>query len=225
MNRPLLICDCDEVLLHMVVPFRDWLGEVHHIDFDLHNSDWAEALRHKHDGTRVERDAIWALLSGFFETEMHRQQPIKGSIAAINRIAKIADVVILTNLMDHHNEARTAQLRAAGIDVPVYTNQGGKGQALANIVERYAPSATVFVDDLEHQHDSVADVTPDVWRLQFVGEAILSQRIKPAPSAHARIDQWDQAEAWITGKLLCGTPAPMIDKPSAQKPVIEKEDA
>ena len=26
-GRPLIISDCDEVLLHMVAPFRDWLGE------------------------------------------------------------------------------------------------------------------------------------------------------------------------------------------------------
>ena len=55
MSRPLLISDCDEVLLHMVVPFRDWLDEAHHIHFDLVHGDWGEALRHKHDGTQVER--------------------------------------------------------------------------------------------------------------------------------------------------------------------------
>ena len=27
MKRPLLITDCDEVLLHMVSHFRTWLGE------------------------------------------------------------------------------------------------------------------------------------------------------------------------------------------------------
>ena len=26
-GRPLVVTDCDEVLLHMVAPFRDWLGE------------------------------------------------------------------------------------------------------------------------------------------------------------------------------------------------------
>ena len=31
MNRPLLITDCDEVLLHMVVHFGAWLGEVHDV--------------------------------------------------------------------------------------------------------------------------------------------------------------------------------------------------
>ena len=27
MAKPLIISDCDEVLLHMIVPFRDWLDE------------------------------------------------------------------------------------------------------------------------------------------------------------------------------------------------------
>ena len=61
-------------------------------------------------------------------------------MTAINQIAEIADVVILTNLMDEHNQSRGVQLRDVGIDAPVYTNQGGKGDALRRIVERYQPS-------------------------------------------------------------------------------------
>ena len=110
MRRPLLISDCDEVLLHMVVPFRDWLDEVHGIHFELTHGDWGEALRHKQDGTLVERGTVWTLLNGFFETEMHRQQPIDGALLAMARLAQIADIVILTNLQDHHNEARAEQL-------------------------------------------------------------------------------------------------------------------
>ena len=52
----------------------------------------------------------------------------------MGRLSEIADVVILTNLMDHHNANRAEQLRAVGIDAPVYTNQGGKGEALARII-------------------------------------------------------------------------------------------
>ena len=217
MSRPLLISDCDEVLLHMVVPFRDWLDEAHGIHFELTHGDWGEALRHKHDGTLVERGIVWTLLNGFFETEMHRQQPIDGALAAMARLGEIADIVILTNLMDHHNEARAAQLRAVGIDAPIYTNQGGKGAKLQSIVESYAPSATVFVDDLGHNHESVSEFMPDVWRLHFVGEPILWQRVKPSAAAHARIDTWEAAEAWITDKLLSGVSAPHIE--------LEKESA
>jgi hypothetical protein len=34
MTRPLVISDCDEVLLHMVAPFKAWLKAHHDIDFD-----------------------------------------------------------------------------------------------------------------------------------------------------------------------------------------------
>ena len=35
MNRPLVISDCDEVLLYMITPFREWLGEEQGVDFDI----------------------------------------------------------------------------------------------------------------------------------------------------------------------------------------------
>ncbi|HEX8387740.1 MAG TPA: HAD family hydrolase, partial [Sphingomonas sp.] len=35
MVRPLLITDCDEVLLHMVRHFGDWVGEAHDMDFTV----------------------------------------------------------------------------------------------------------------------------------------------------------------------------------------------
>ena len=42
-GRPLLITDCDEVLLHMVAHFQDWLGEAHAIDFAFETGDFAGA--------------------------------------------------------------------------------------------------------------------------------------------------------------------------------------
>ena len=130
-QKPLLISDCDEVLLHMVVPFREWLDADKHIHFDLESGGFVDALRHKLDGTLVARDAVWPMLKEFFDSEMHRQKAIDGAVDALNKLAQIANVVILTNLLDDRREARAEQLRAVGIDFPVYCNQGGKGEALA----------------------------------------------------------------------------------------------
>ena len=212
MARPLLISDCDEVLMHMVVPFQQWLDEDHGIHFDLDSGTFVDALRHKHDGTVVEQGQVWELLNGFFDTEMHRQRAIAGAVDSINRIAEFADVAILTNLMDHRNARRTQQLREIGIDFPVYTNQGGKGEAMLKILAEYQPSAAVFVDDLEHQHDSVGEHAPHVWRLHFVGEPLLWKHIKPARSAHARLDEWAAAESWVKEKLLSGEAAPVLEE-------------
>jgi hypothetical protein len=211
MSRPLLISDCDEVLLHMVVPFRGWLAEAHDVHFELEGDDFSYSLTHKLDGTTLEPPRVWELLHSFFDSEMDRQYPIDGAVDALTRLSDIADVVILTNLQDHRAIARGQQLKKHGIDAPVFTNQGGKGDALSRIVAQYQPSVTLFIDDLYNHHQSVAETLPDVWRLHMVGEPLLARNIKPAPAAHARIDQWAEAEQWVRDKLLSGQPAPAIE--------------
>ena len=216
-KKPLLISDCDEVLLHMVVPFQQWLDSDKHIHFDLENgSDFANALRHKHDGTQVLPEQIWPMLKEFFDSEMHRQGAIVGAVESINLLGEMADVVILTNLLDDRREARAAQLKAVGIDFPVYTNQGGKGELLTSILAEFDPSVTVFVDDLGHQHGSVAKHAPDVWRLQMVGEPIMAKHIQTNPAAHVRIDAWHEAVTWISEKFENAEPAPAMDLPSQE---------
>jgi hypothetical protein len=184
-----------------VVPFGEWLDEVHDIDFNFATGDFVDALHHKASGKPVETSRIWPLLKAFFETEMHRQQPISGAIAAITQLADHADVVVLTNLTDDVGHLRSAQLTAVGLDFPVHTNQGGKGELMARLIADYQPSVAVFVDDLVHQHASVADHAPEVFRLHMVGEPLLAPNVPKAPAAHARIDDWHQATQWIMNRF------------------------
>jgi hypothetical protein len=211
MTRPLIITDCDEVLLHMVVPFRAWLDEVHAVHFDMTERGFAEALRHKDSGEPLERALVWELLLGFFETEMHRQTPIAGAIEALHRLSNVADIEVLTNITQRHQQARAAQLATHGLHLPVHWNQGGKGRPLAEIVAARAPSVALFIDDLAEHHHSVATHAPGVWRLHLVGEPEIAAHTPAAPFAHARIDRWAQAEHWIRERLAEG-PAP-IDMP------------
>ena len=209
MTRPLIITDCDEVLLHMVAPFRDWLGETHGIDFSMEGSDFATALKHQDTGAVVEGPQIWKLLNGFFDTEMHRQLPILGAVEGISRLAEHADVVILTNLNDHRQVTRTAQLRAVGIEARVFTNQGPKGPALQAILDEYRPERAVFIDDLPQHHGSVMEIAPHVTRLHLCGEPLLAPHIAcahKAGHAHARIDDWASALPWLLERIE-GVPA------------------
>lgn len=208
MNRPLIVTDCDEVLLHMVVPFRDWLDEVHGIHFSLENLNFVNALRRKACGTVLEQGEVWDMLRAFFGTEMHRQYPIDGAFEAIDRLSDIADIVVLTNIGEQEHEARIAQLHALGLAHPVHWNQGGKGAPVRRLIEQYRPSSTFFIDDLALHHGSVAEHAPDVWRLHMVGEPLLAGIIPPAPLAHARIDRWEEAERWITDRMGSHASAP-----------------
>ena len=86
MNKPLIISDCDEVLLHMIVPFGEWLNETQGVSFRLVGNDFSKAIRSKDTDEPVEPAEIWRLLNGFFDNEMHRQTPIFGAIEAINTL-------------------------------------------------------------------------------------------------------------------------------------------
>lgn len=204
MTRPLVISDCDEVLLHMIVPFGEWLEECQPVSFKLIGNDFAKAIRNKATGEPVEPAEIWRYLNLFFDNEMHRQTPIAGAVGAINALAEHADVVILTNLADKHNEARRRQLLGHGIDFRVFTNQGPKGPALQAILAEYRPSRAVFIDDLAQHHGSAADHVPEIDRLHLCGEPSLAPHITcgfTAGHAHARIDTWDHALPWLLKRL------------------------
>jgi hypothetical protein len=203
-GRPLVISDCDEVLLHMVAPYKAWLDEVHDIDFVMTDADFSKAMRNRTDGSVIEPKEIWRLLNLFFDTEMHRQQPIAGAVEGMNALAQNADVVILTNLNDERQQARTEQLRAVGIDARVFTNTGPKGPALKAIIEEYRPTRALFIDDLPQHHGSVAELVPHVTRLHLCGEPLLAPHIDcahRAGHAHARIDDWSSALPWIMDRL------------------------
>lgn len=201
MRRPLLITDCDEVLLHMVTPFGQWLDEAHDIDFALDQPDFGSALTRRADSTTVELEHIWPLLDNFFTTEMHRQTLVPHATRALATIAELADIVVLTNLTDQFHGSRVAQLEAVDIRHRVQCNQGPKGRPVAALVAQFQPTVTVFVDDLAEHHASVARHAPDVWRLHMVAEPRVARHRPPAPEAHARIDDWAEALPWIIARF------------------------
>jgi len=203
-NRPLIISDCDEVLLHMVRHFRDWLGEQHGIDFDLGANPFVDSMKHAADGSAVAEQDVFRFLQLFFDTEMPCQTAIEGAVEAMRELQRDADVVVLTNLADQYNAARAQQLREFGLEAPVYTNQGPKGPALRRILDERPASRIVFIDDLAHHHGSVAEVAPDVKRLHFCGEPAIAPHVPcahVAGHAHARIDNWQEALPWLLETL------------------------
>ena len=208
MSRPLLITDCDEVLLHMVSHFSDWLGEAHAIDFAIGTShDFGRALTRRDTGKAVQTEEVWPLLDGFFATEMDRQTLVPHAGEALAAIGDVADIVVLTNLGDHCHAGRVAQLEAHGIRHRVVCNQGGKGTPVGRLVAEYDPTVTVFVDDLSVHHESVAKHQPGVWRLHMIAEPQVAAHTPKAPFAHARIDDWAEAKGWVLEKLRGGVGA------------------
>jgi hypothetical protein len=212
MSRPLLISDCDEVLLHMLRHFADWIDEAHGLDFALDAPGFREAITDKISGAPVAEARVWPLLDGFFDSEMHRQNVVPGAVEALAQIGTQADIVILTNIGDEYQAGRVEQLGAFDIRHRVLCNRGGKGRPVAELVAEFNPSVTVFVDDLAVHHESVAKHAPEVWRLHMIAEPRVAAHMPTAPSAHARIDEWPDATSWILDRFALGPAAALLAK-------------
>ncbi len=204
MSRPLLITDCDEVLLHMVSHFADWIGEAHGLRFALNRPTFRDAVTYVDDGRPIEEERIWPLLDGFFDGEMHRQNVVPGAVEALGRIGEAADIVVLTNIGDAYHASRVEQLERFGIRHRVLCNRGPKGGPVAELLADLTPTAAVFVDDLAVHHRSVAAEAPQVWRLHMIAEPQMASHVPPASQAHARIDDWPAAADWILARFAEG---------------------
>ena len=88
MTRPILITDCDEVLLHMVRHFSGWLEEEHDVLFRPEEGNMAGALRHRADGATLPSERVWELLWGFFETEMPGPETVNDPSVPPTRLAQ-----------------------------------------------------------------------------------------------------------------------------------------
>jgi hypothetical protein len=201
LKRPLLITDCDEVLLHMVSHFAEWLEAEHGIRFALETGRFSDAMTVIGTGQPLDMDQGWILLDSFFRTEMHRQTLVPGAVEGLGRIGELADIIILTNLGTEAHPWRVEQLASHGIRHDVICNTGGKGTPVKELVKLFRPPSAVFVDDLAMHHASVAKYAPDVWRLHMIAEPRVAAAVPMAEHAHARIDDWPSATDWIIEKF------------------------
>lgn len=198
-GRPLVICDCDGVIVEFVAPFRQYLDEQGYA-LNLRSFALAGNVVERASGRPLEQPEIPALVDGFFADRVEACLPVPGAVAAFAALRAHADVVILTNVPQAQRDRREAALRSHGIDAPVIANTGLKGEAVARLIEGHAHPA-VFIDDLPPHHSAVAQAVGHVHRIHFVAETEVRPLLPPARDAHARIDEWPAALAHILGHI------------------------
>lgn len=204
MSRPLVISDCDGVLLEFIAPFVDYLDTVHDLALTLDTFALTGNVRYR-DGTAVAPAAFPPLLDGFFSTHMPTQMPVAGAAAALAELATWCDVVVLTNIADHHALRRTDELARLGMPYRVIGNHGAKGGPIKALIDEFQPSRVVFIDDLPPNHASAKVHAPDVHCVHMVAEMSLRDLIPAAIDADVRIDDWHLALPHIRS-ILKGQP-------------------
>jgi hypothetical protein len=200
MSRPLIISDCDGVLLEFVAPFVAYLDSVHDLTLRLDSFALTGNVRDR-DGRAIEPAAFPPLLDGFFTTHMPSQAPVKGAADALATLAEHCDIVVLTNIADHHALRRVDELARLGMPYRVIGNQGSKGGPIKALMAEFEPTVAVFIDDLPPNLSSAKGHVPDIHCIHMVAETSLRGLIPAAPDADVRIDDWHLALPHIQSLL------------------------
>ena len=197
-DRPLVISDADEVLLQFMRQFEIYLDR-NDMWIDLSSFRLQGNIKYKGSDEAVDMTNR-NIIDDFFAAETLNFSPVEGAAEALNALSKEAQIIILTNLPLAQKSERQINLSKHGMDYPVIVGSGLKGPAVKSLGEKInAP--LFFLDDIPHNINSVAEYVPTSGRIHMIAHPRLSKLIGAAEGASARIDQWQEAQAWILDKL------------------------
>ena len=198
-GRPLVITDADEVLFLFLQGFEAYLEDNGHY-LDLSSFALVGNIKNAATEEMAPVEVAKDLLDGFFRDRTETMTPVPGAAAALAALSTRAQVVVLSNLPESSRTAREKALNRAGMPYPVVANIGLKGPVVRHMADR-VQAPVWFLDDIPHNHTSVAQAAPDVQRVHFVADPRLARLIGPAEHSNHRVDDWDEVRRLIEGEL------------------------
>lgn len=199
-GRPLVLVDVDEVLGLFMQGFGDFLAG-HGLEMRIERFALFQNIYRPGAAEHLDVAEGRRLFDAFFAGHCHEIEPAPGAIDALNRLARSAEILILSNAPAEAERLRTQWLRKHGLEHPLVLNTGPKGPVAAALVKQ-TPHRTAFVDDLIPNLDSVAEHSPGTATFQHVADLRLRPHA-PTSERHPRIDDWrelgEAIEAAIRG--------------------------
>ena len=194
-DRPLVVCDVDEVVLEFLTPFTRYLRANDHDllprSFRLHGN-----IVSTRDGQQPDDATVSAFLEAFFGVQDKWQTPAERVIETLTSLAEDADIVFLTAMPPRHRPVRRALLDGFGLHFPMIATEQPKGPVLARLHgERDQP--VVFIDDIERNLLSVGAAVPDCLLINLMANADFRPFLPVPSEGIVSAENWDVTERLI----------------------------
>jgi hypothetical protein len=194
-NKPLIICDVDDVVVHFLRGFDAYLAERNHY-FDAKSLALHGNILHRDTQSEMPAEAVSQVIDDYFNDHTEHMEAIDGAVSALMSLAERSTVVMLTNLPHHARDKRIRNLRGFGLPFPVITNSGPKGPAIKHLAD-LTTAPTVFIDDSPGFVQSSYDHAPDVKIVHFLHDPRIARLHKPFEFVSMTADSWDRAKPHI----------------------------
>jgi hypothetical protein len=198
-QKPLLICDVDEVVVHFVRDFEDLLSR-RKLRFQVAGFHLTGESVCTDDGQPLGLESIYALITEFFETRTRTMKPIEGAVESLRSLSKEVQLVFLTNLPNEAGDDRRANLRDFGLTAPVITNSGPKGPAIKRIAGM-VDAAIAFVDDSPGFISSAHEFAAHVKTVHFLHDKRFHPYAPDFDFLGLRSDNWSETRGYLRQAL------------------------
>lgn len=201
-GRPLFVVDADEVLFAFMEELLTFFAG-RGLGFEWRSfalqGNVIDAA-----GVPVTQEVLRGHLGEFFVARTEALAPVPGAAEGLKALAALGvQIVVLSNVPPGQQAARARALAAGGMDWPLIANEGRKGPAVRWLAERVA-APVAFVDDIGHQHESVAAEAPQVFRIQFSAHPRLRELQVRSPAVQHVASDWEEIAATVAAHLLPG---------------------
>ena len=198
-EKPLIVSDVDEVILHFLRGLEAHLDE---------NGMWLDPASFalngniKFSGTNepIPPARVGPVLHEFFAARAGTLDVIDNAAETLNALAETAEVVLLTNMPHPYREARIKNLRSHGIHHPVISNSGMKGAAVREIAAG-TERPVIFLDDTPNNLHSVADTCPKTTVIHFIQDDRFGRHLDVIERFSLRTNNWIEAGDHIAEKI------------------------
>ena len=198
-NKPVILCDADEVLVYFIRPLESYLSE-NGFSLDLSSYNLFGNIRHVKTNEVAHKNLCVDLIKSFFDKRVDVCPPVPGAVQALRNLARHAQIFVLSNVPYQARKGRERSLAARGMPYPVIANEGPKGPAVRALLRNHK-LPVYFVDDIPSHHKSVAEHANHVRRIHYVADPRLAKLLDKAEHAHTRLDHWNAIEEFIITDL------------------------
>ncbi|MGI9372461.1 MAG: hypothetical protein ACR2OJ_08190 [Hyphomicrobiales bacterium] len=198
-NKPLVICDVDEVVLHFVRGLENYL-ETQGLWLDPASFALNGNIKEIASNTPIENSRVGPLLKHFFATCVGSLDAIEGAADALDELSDSADVVMLTNMPHDYRDARIENLHGHGMPYPVVSNTGSKGAAIHALASEVT-KPVFFLDDTPDNLHSSADTCPDVINIHFIQDDRFGRHLTVIDRFSLRTNNWNESQIFMRKHL------------------------
>ncbi len=194
-DRPMVISDVDDVIVHFLTAFESYLGRYEYW-LDPASLALTGNIKRKSDSIPVAMEHVEQLIDKFFIDMTLHMEPIDQAVEMLNEISGHANVVLLTNAPHGVAEDRRNNLWKHGVKFPVITNSGPKGPAI-KALSALSNGTSVFIDDNPGFLMSAYEWVPDIRLVHFMQDQRFRRHVRPMSFVELHTSTWQEAGEFI----------------------------